>query len=204
MGGYLAASWSGFDAQVLEVADNAADSMNTDLNTSLLISTLVLGITVGMSLELPDPCDDVNLFGTCEATTIALTVHRTAAMACNVLCIVSMLIGGHLLQDLGRVPGASAKTFIINALPALGAKKLAYELAIWAFTLTMIMQLLITLGSPQALGCLVLLLGCIVVVQLAKANSQKAADDAIASLPSYSSCLQRGQPHPRELELSGD
>ena len=77
---------SGLDAQVLELADNPGDALNADLNNNLLIVTLLLGITVSISVPLPEPCDSVNIFETCEANEVALEVHRTAAMVHTFKC----------------------------------------------------------------------------------------------------------------------
>lgn len=179
---YLSQAWSGFDVEALEIDGyNPCESLHADLNTNVMIVTLLLGITVSMSLSLPSPCDGVNVLGTCAANEIAIEVQLTADVVCSVLCIISMLIGGQLIIDLGKVPAAQAKVFVIDALPALGAKNIAFEFAVWAFTLQMIIHILVVLRPPQAIGCLALLGGGTAVTLSAKKASVAAAEKAVAA-----------------------
>jgi len=185
---YFASNWSGLDPDVLQTQENAADTLNGDINTNLLIVTLLLGITMGTDLELPDPCDGVNLLDTCERNESAIMAHSTFAMACNLLCICTMLINGQLLLDIARVPSDRTLVYIINSLPVLGAGKFFYESAIYAFTGVICSQILVTLGRAQATACMALLfVGTIFTIYMKKV-SVKAADDAI-----YSSSPSRPQ-----------
>jgi len=182
---YLSQTWSGFDAEVLEIAEfNPCESLHADLNTNVMIVVLLLGITVNMSLSLPSPCDGVNILGTCAANDIALEVQRTADVVCSLLCIISMLIGAQLIIDLGRVPPAQAKNFIVEALPALGAKNVAFEFAVWAFTLSMIIHILVVLRPPQAIGCFALLVVGTAGTIAAKKASLEASQRAIVAAES--------------------
>lgn len=169
----------------MESGVNICETLNADLNTTLLIATLILGITVGMALERPEPCDEVNVFETCENNDVAVEVHRAAAMACSIFCIMTMLISGQLLTDLGRVPAEQSKRYLLNVLDIMGAKTIAYEGAIWAFSVTMVVQLLVTLRPPSAYGCLALLSLGVVVTLYAKRQSSRSADEALFAKDGY-------------------
>jgi len=179
---YLSKTWSGFDAAVLEIDGfNPCESLHADLNTNVMIVVLLLGITVNMTPSLPSPCDGVNILGTCAANDIALEVQRTAGVVCSLLCIISILVGARLIIDLGRVPAAQGTNFIIDALPALGAKNVAFEFAVWAFTLAMIIHILVVLRPPQAIASLALLIVGTAGTVAAKKTSIAASEKAIVA-----------------------